>query len=121
MPGVVARWADEWNHWSTPASFARKRAIYDAALEAADRDPATLVRSTQALVLLGPDGARAADELAAIRPAIGGTPAQLVDSVGGWADAGLDELIVPSFTLGPVPAAMEALDVLAAEVLPAFR
>jgi alkanesulfonate monooxygenase SsuD/methylene tetrahydromethanopterin reductase-like flavin-dependent oxidoreductase (luciferase family) len=121
MPAVVARHADEWNHWSTPASFAHKRAIYDRALEAHGRELDSLHRSTQALVLLGPDGARQAEELRAIRPAIGGAPAQLVDEVGRWAEAGLDELIVPSFTLGGVESTIEALDVLRSEVLAAFR
>ena len=85
------------------------------------RDPASLHRSTQALVLLGPDGRRQAEELAAIRPAIGGTSAQLVETVQGWADQGLDELIVPGFTLGTGSQAAEALDQLVTEVAPSFR
>lgn len=117
MPGVVARLADEWNAWGTPEICARKRPIFEAACEAIGRDPATLVRSTQALVLLGPDGAAKAEELAAIRPAIGGTADQLVEALGRYAEAGIDELIVPDFTLGGQSETLDALEHLARDVV----
>jgi F420-dependent oxidoreductase-like protein len=117
MPAVVARHADEWNAWGTPELCAHKRPIYDAACEAIDRDPATLVRSTQALVLLGPDGAEKAEQLAAIRPAIGGTAEQLVDALARYAEAGIDELIVPDFTLGDQAETLDALEHLARDVV----
>lgn len=121
MARIVATYAQEWNTWSTPELWAEKRQGYDRALDEAGRDPATLHTSTQALVLLGPDGAARAEDLAKIRPAIGGTPAQLVDTIGRWAEAGLDELIIPDFTLGDRAAAAEALDQIITEVAPAFR
>ncbi|QYG94858.1 LLM class flavin-dependent oxidoreductase [Iamia sp. SCSIO 61187] len=121
MARIVATHAQEWNTWSTPEQWVEKRAGYDRALEEAGRDPATLHRSTQALVLVGPDGAAKAEELRAVRPAIGGTAEQLVDTIGRWAEAGLDELIVPDFTLGPLDRATDALDLLITEVAPAFR
>ncbi|CAN5901213.1 LLM class flavin-dependent oxidoreductase [soil metagenome] len=117
MPGVVARFADEWNAWGTPETCAHKRPIFEAACEAIGRDPTTLVRSTQALVLLGPDGAAKAEELAPIRPAIGGTADQLVEVLGGYAEAGIDELIVPDFTLGGQTETLEALEHLARDVV----
>ncbi len=85
------------------------------------RDPASLHRSTQALVLLGDDGRAQAEQLAAIRPAIGGTSAELVEAIAGWAEQGLDELIVPGFTLGTGSQLADALDQLITEVAPAFR
>ncbi len=121
MARIVARHAEEWNTWSHPELWREKRVGFDRALEEAGRDPATLHRSTQALVLLGPDGRERAEELRAIRPAIGGTSEQLVDTVGEWAEAGLDELVVPDFTLGSVAQATEALDQIVTEVAPAFR
>lgn len=121
MARIVAELADEWNTWSTPALWREKRQGFDRALEDAGRDPATLRRSTQALLLPGPDGRRQAEELSAVRPAIGGTGAELVDTIGGWAEAGLDELIVPDFTLGSADEAAEHLDWFQAEVAPAFR
>ena len=121
MARIVARYADEWNTWSTPTLWREKRQGYERALAEAARDWSTLHTSTQALVLLGPDGRAKAEELSAIRPAIGGTSAELVDAIGGWADQGLDELIVPGFTFGTGARATDALDQLITEVAPAFR
>ncbi len=121
MPRIVATYAQEWNTWSTPELWLERRRGYDRALDAAGRDPATLHTSTQALVLLGPDGADRAAELNKIRPTIGGTAEQLVDTIGRWAEAGLDELIVPDFTLGGRAQALETLDQLVEQVVPAFR
>jgi alkanesulfonate monooxygenase SsuD/methylene tetrahydromethanopterin reductase-like flavin-dependent oxidoreductase (luciferase family) len=121
MARIVARYADEWNTWSTPELWRTKRVGYDRALDQAQRDPATLHRSTQALVVLGEDGARRAAELAPIRPAIGGTSEQLVETISSWATQGLDELIVPGFTLGTGARATDALDQLITEVAPEFR
>ena len=96
MPRIVARWADEWNVWGDPARFDHKNRLITAACEKIGRDPATVARSTQAVVLLGPDGAAEAGERNASSPAIGGTVEQLTDIVGAYADAGVDELIIPS-------------------------
>lgn len=116
MARLVARWADEWNTWATPALFAEKAAHVDRAVDETGRDPATLQRSTQALVFLGADGAAKAAEFQAIRPSIGGTPAQLLDVVAAYAAAGVDELIVPDFTLGDQAHALEVIDQFAREV-----
>jgi alkanesulfonate monooxygenase SsuD/methylene tetrahydromethanopterin reductase-like flavin-dependent oxidoreductase (luciferase family) len=121
MARIVATYAQEWNTWSTPELWLERRQGYDRALDAAGRDPATLHTSTQALVLLGPDGAAQAEELARVRPAVGGTAEQLVDTIGRWAEAGLDELIVPDFTLGDTAQAKESLDLLIEQVAPSFR
>ncbi|MGI8757020.1 MAG: LLM class flavin-dependent oxidoreductase [Acidimicrobiales bacterium] len=120
MAAIVAKYADEWNTWSTPDLWREKRVGYDRALDEIGRDPASLHRSTQALVLLGPKAKAKAEELAAVRPAIGGTAPQLVETVGQWAEDGLDELIVPSFTFAKVSQAKEAMDQLITEVAPAF-
>ena len=121
MARIVAQYADEWNTWSTPALWKEKRVGFDEALDAAGRERSSLYRSTQALVLLGPEAKAKAEELAAIRPAIGGTSEQLVETIGEWAAAGLDELIIPSFTLGAGQRAKDAIDQLIEEVAPAFR
>ena len=121
MAGLVARFADEWNSWGTPELFAEKSAHISRALDAADRDPATLQRSTQALVFLGPDGAKVAEDFGAIRPSIGGTPEQLVETVGRYAEAGVDELIFPDFTLGGQSQALEAIESIARDVVDVVR
>ena len=119
MPRIVAAYADEWNVWGTPELFAHKSRIMSAACEAAGRDPATLVRSTQALLFLGPDGVERA--AAAGRPAIGGTTSQLLDVVAAYAAAGLDELVIPDFTLGGHDRVLETIELLAAELIAPAR
>ena len=88
-----------------------------------DRDPATIARSTQALFFLGDDQAKidALIERVAPRPAVGGTAERLTEAVQGWADVGVDEVIVPDFTLGTGAQRLEALDLIIEQVAPAFR
>jgi alkanesulfonate monooxygenase SsuD/methylene tetrahydromethanopterin reductase-like flavin-dependent oxidoreductase (luciferase family) len=115
MARIVARQADEWNVWGTPELFAHKSAVMTRACEDIGRDPATLRRSTQALVILGrslrdDDGPRA----------IGGSIEQLRDTLGRYASAGVDEFIVPDGHLeGDVSASRDLYDTLALDVLPA--
>lgn len=121
MARIVARWADEWNTWGTPAGFAEKAAHVDRALEESGRDPASLRRSTQALVFLGAEGADNAEKFQTIRPSIGGTPEQLLEVVAEYAAAGVDELIIPDFTFGNQSRALEAIEQFASEVVDVAR
>jgi probable F420-dependent oxidoreductase len=120
MLGIVARHADEWNMWSTPASLAERAAVLDRRCEAVGRDPGTITRSTQALVFLTDDEAKAAERVAAVgpRPAIGGTAARIAEEAAAWRDVGVDELIVPDFTLGTGARRLDALDALAEAFAP---
>jgi len=122
MLRVAARHADEWNLWSTPELFAERSSALEAACTEAGRDPSTIRRSTQALWFLLDDDAKA-DELAAAlpRPVVAGTVGRLVDTVGRYAEAGVDELIVPDFTLGTGAQRADALDTIVEQVAPAFR
>ncbi len=120
---IAARCADEWNSWATVDQLRQRTAVLERHCEDLGRDPATIRRSTQAMVHLVDDPVEA-DRLRAegsSRPRLVGTPAQLVDAVGAYADAGLDELIVPDWNLGTGPGRLEVLDRLQAEVAPAFR
>jgi hypothetical protein len=54
-------------------------------------------------------------------PAIGGTVDQLRDVVAAYAEAGLDELIVPDRSLGHGTPKLERMDRIIEEVAPAFR
>jgi probable F420-dependent oxidoreductase len=123
MLRVVARHADEWNMWSSPELFAERGAVLDTACEAQGRDPATIRRSTQALFFVLDDDAKAADLAARVapRPAVAGTPGRIAELVAAYRDAGVDELIVPDFTLGTGTRRSDALDVLIEEIAPNFR
>lgn len=122
MLRVVARHADEWNMWSSPALQAERALVLEAACEKEGRDPATIQRSTQALFFLVDDDAKADDLAARVapRPTVAGTPARIAEIVAAYADAGVDELIVPDFTLGAGAARADALDTLR-EVFDQFR
>lgn len=123
MMGVVARHADQWNMWGLPDTIAERSAFLDRRCEAVGRDPGLIERSAQALVWLTDDPAGAAAFLArtAPRPAVAGPLDHLVETVAGWQAVGLDELIVPDFTLGHGAAKLERMDAIIAAVTPTFR
>jgi len=122
MMGVVARHADAWNMWSTGPVFAERSAALDAACQREGRDPSTIARSTQALWFPGDDEkADRAIEAVAPRAAIGGSLERMRDAVGAWAAAGVDEVIVPDFTLGTGARRAETLDLIAEQIAPDFR
>ncbi|WP_110590291.1 LLM class flavin-dependent oxidoreductase [Microbacterium suaedae] len=109
MPKIVARYADEWNFWSTPEQYGPKNAIFTAALERAGRAPESLWRTTQALVFVD-DAAKAEAVAAKGRPAIGGSAQQLVDRMAEYRAAGVDEFLLPVTNLTDASAISDASD-----------
>jgi alkanesulfonate monooxygenase SsuD/methylene tetrahydromethanopterin reductase-like flavin-dependent oxidoreductase (luciferase family) len=89
---LAARLADEWNSWSTLESFRRMSGVLDASAEASGRDPASIARSTQAEVVLGPVEASPAFDP---DQTLGGSVELVLDTLGRYQEAGLDEFIVP--------------------------
>jgi alkanesulfonate monooxygenase SsuD/methylene tetrahydromethanopterin reductase-like flavin-dependent oxidoreductase (luciferase family) len=112
MLGLVARHADEWNMWGLPDVIADRSSVLDARCEAVGRDPRSIRRSTQALLLPTDDAARAAAfrEAVAPRAAVAGGVEEIVDVVGRWRDVGIDEVVVPDSTLGRGSERLEHLD-----------
>ena len=88
--------------------------VLQAACERAGRDPATIVRSTQALVMLTDDEARARDFVSAVAPraALAGNTDQLAAAAARYREVGVDEMIVPDFVLGTGTRRSDALDAL---------
>jgi F420-dependent oxidoreductase-like protein len=119
---IAARYADEWNVWSVPEVLAHKVSVLERHCDEVGRDPADIQRSTQALLFLVDDEARA-DDLRSRdfgpRTMIG-TPEQLTEIVAAYRDAGADELIVPDFTLGTGQQRLEILDRFMSEVASNF-
>jgi F420-dependent oxidoreductase-like protein len=103
---IAAQYADEWNVWGEPALMAAKRDVLDRHCEALGRDPDSITRSANALLFLSEDESWVAERRSrdAGRASIIGTPAELVDIVAAYAEAGVDELIIPDFNLGRDPA-----------------
>ena len=95
---VAARYADEWNAWTTPEVLEHKVGVLHRHCDDLGRDPAEIQVSTQALLFLSTDEAWLESRRAA--GGIVGTPGEVVEIVGRYRDAGLDELIIPDFTMG---------------------
>src|SRR5262249_12416406 len=102
MLRLTARYADVWNTWGTPAHIRDCSSALDRACEAEGPDPATIRRTAPALFFITDDPATIAkivERAPSDRTVAGGTSA-LVDRVAEYAAVGVDELIVPDFTLG---------------------
>jgi alkanesulfonate monooxygenase SsuD/methylene tetrahydromethanopterin reductase-like flavin-dependent oxidoreductase (luciferase family) len=122
MLGIVARQADVWNTWGVPDHIAERSGALTRACEQAGRDPGEIERTAQAVLFITADDAEA-DRLAERipRPVMAGTPERLRDVVAAYAEAGVDELIVPDATLGSGRAKLDILDTFIDDVAPAFR
>jgi alkanesulfonate monooxygenase SsuD/methylene tetrahydromethanopterin reductase-like flavin-dependent oxidoreductase (luciferase family) len=102
MLGIVARHADQWNMWGLPSTVAERAAVLDRRCEAVGRDPRTVHRSTQALVMLTDDRERGRAFVDAVAPraAFAGSPDEFAELCAQWAAVGVDEVIVPDAALG---------------------
>lgn len=118
MLGLVARHADEWNMWGLPEVIAERAAVLDRRCDAIDRDPATIRRSTQALVMITDDRERARQfvDRVAPRAAVAGPVGRFAEVVEDWAAVGVGEVIVPDGALGTGVERLERLDALRAAV-----
>lgn len=109
---IAAKWANEWNVWGTPETLAHKVSVLGEHCRDLGRDPATIRKSAQALLFMSED--RAWLEQMRATPmqmaTMIGTPAELRDTVAAYAEAGVDELIIPDFTLGQGDAKKHAMD-----------
>jgi F420-dependent oxidoreductase-like protein len=103
---IAARFADEWNVWGTPELLAHKGRVLEQHCDDVGRDPGEIAHSAQALLFMSDDQ----DFLQRIRdadmprPMLIGTAAEVRDTLNAYRDAGVDEFIVPDFTLPPVGA-----------------
>jgi probable F420-dependent oxidoreductase len=102
MLRITARHADEWNTWGAPDMAGGALAKLHTACEQVGRDPATVWKSTQALVFMTDNAEFAANVKGGDmgERSILGSNQQLVDEIGRYVELGFDELIVPDFTLG---------------------
>lgn len=120
---VAAKWADEWNYWSTPDVLSHKLDVLRSHCDAIGRDPSEIAVSTQALLFLSQDEAWLADKRTpgGGQPVIAGTPQEVVEIVARYVEAGADELIVPGFTLGAANRSKDTCDLFMDEVASHFR
>ncbi|HEY8545993.1 MAG TPA: TIGR03560 family F420-dependent LLM class oxidoreductase [Acidimicrobiales bacterium] len=119
---IAARHADEWNAWTTPELMAHKQEVLARHCDAVGRDRGEITVSTQALLYLSTDESWLAKyrDRDPGRPRIIGTPAEVVEIVAAYRDVGVDELILPDFTMSSVALAEDVFDLFMAEVAPHF-
>lgn len=120
---IAARWADEWNYWSTPNLLAHKVDVLRSHCAELGRDPSEISVSTQALLFLSTDESWLADKRTSesLQPVIVGTPQEVVDTISRYADAGANEFILPGFNLGPATRSKDTCDLFMNEVACHFR
>lgn len=120
---IAAKYADEWNVWSTPEIMKGKLEVLRRHCDDLGRDRAEIKVSTQALLFMSDDESFLESMRANQMPmaAMIGTPKQVGEIVGEYADLGVDELILPDFTLPPPGSARNDVIDQFAEVVAPYR
>jgi F420-dependent oxidoreductase-like protein len=122
-PALAARYADEFN---VPfASAEQNRTMFarvDAAAEAIDRDPASIIRSAALVLCCGEDEAEVVRRAAAIgrepdelrANGLAGTPQEVVDTLATYAAVGVERVYLQVLDLSD----LDHLELVAREVMP---
>ncbi len=120
---ITAKYADEWNVWGDPDRLKHKMAILDGHCSDIDRDPAEIERSAVALLFLSDDEAflKKIKEGGGAQPTIAGNVNEITDIVNDYVEAGVNELIVPDFTMGQGAQKRDTLDRFINEVAANYR
>ena len=125
-PRLAARYAGEFNvPFMSAEDNARLFAGVREACEEAGRDPASMVQSSALVLCVGRDEAEIARRAAAIgrevdelrAHGVAGTPAEAVDTLGRYAEAGAERVYLQVLDL----ADLDHLDLVAGEVAPRLR
>ena len=118
---IAAKYADEWNAWSTPEIMKGKLEVLKRHCDDLGRDRSEIKVSTQALLFMSDDESFLENMRKNQMPmaTMVGTPKQIGEIVGEYAELGVDELILPDFTL-PSPGAQrdDVIDQFAEVVAP---
>ncbi len=115
---ITAKYADEWNVWGDPELLRHKMGILDQHCADVGRDPKDIQRTAVALLFMSTDEAflekmRTTDMQ---QPAIIGTPEEVQATVAEYEQAGVNELIVPDFTMGSKEQKIATMDTFIKEV-----
>jgi F420-dependent oxidoreductase-like protein len=109
---ITAKYADEWNVWGDPNILQHKMSVLDAHCATVGRDPKNIQRSAVALLFMSDDAGylEKMRNAGIAQPHIIGTPEQVRETVAEYAAAGVDELIVPDFTMGAKAQKLATMD-----------
>jgi alkanesulfonate monooxygenase SsuD/methylene tetrahydromethanopterin reductase-like flavin-dependent oxidoreductase (luciferase family) len=120
---IAAKFADEWNVWGDVDTLRHKMALLDGYCAELGRPARAIQRSAVALLFLTDDRARLERlrKQPIGRPTIAGNSDEVRELVRAYRDAGVDELIVPDFTLGSGDQKLATLDRFMREVASTLR
>jgi F420-dependent oxidoreductase-like protein len=120
---IAAKYANEWNVWSDPELMRSKLAILQSHCDDLGRPRSEIKVSTQALLFMSEDEGFLENMRKNEMPmkTMIGTPKQIGEIAGEFADMGVDELILPDFTLPPPGSARNDLLDQFAEVVSPYR
>jgi len=115
---LTARHADEWNVWGDPSILKQKMAILDAHCADLGRNPAAIKRTAVALLFMSDDQSylQKMRDAKLQQPHLIGTVEEIRALVAEYEAIGVDELIVPDFTLGDQAQKLATLDRFITEV-----
>ena len=128
---IAAKHADHWNTWGGPRILGAKNKILDQHCATVGRDPKKILRSAVMPLVISDDKAEVEkvrqiaarrmgfDEARAQDTILGGSVAQVTDTLGKLREAGVGLLFVPSMFFPKDPRPL--LDKFMAEVAPALR
>jgi F420-dependent oxidoreductase-like protein len=97
---IAAKYANEWNVWGPPELLKQKMEVLDRHCQDLGRNPKEIKRSAQNMLFMGDDAETMEKAKAMGARAWAGGKDQLQEIMGRYQDIGLDEIIVPDFTLG---------------------
>ena len=109
---ITAQHADSWNVWGTVDTLKHKMSVLDKHCATFKRDPKEIHRTAVALLFMNDDKAFI-DKMKATpmdMATIIGSVDEVAEIIKEYEQIGVDELIVPDFTLGPMPQKLETLD-----------
>jgi len=119
---IAAKYANEWNVWGTPEVLAHKGAILNRYCEEIGRDPKEIKHSCQGMLVMTDDKDAVERMKASGRPVIGGDAPAIRATIEQYAEAGVDEVIIPAFGLGRTAAdTMAVMDRFADGVMAHFK
>ena len=109
---ITAKYADEWNVWGDVDKLRAKMKILDQHCADVGRDPKEIKRTAVALLFMSedPEYLERTRNSNLQQATIIGTPEEIRDIVADYENIGVDELIVPDFTLGTGDKKIATLD-----------
>lgn len=120
---IVAKYADEWNTWGTVDTLKQKMAILDKHCADVGRNPSEIQRSAVALVFASDDSSflKKMKSNKALRASLIGTPDEVAETMQAYADAGVQEFILPGFNLGPADNVRATLEMFSKTIISQIR